>query len=296
MAPRRVTYKSYAGITIRGAVKWQASSVNKINHLDKATWLTAALEGGSIFGTVQSYDGAGMSAGLEHCVAVLPKTMTQGSLWNTLKKMDEALPDTNPNWVAMKNALNVAGWYLDTRGVLRSKLTGGEVSGAAIRDELSPISGLVPESGPAYDKAVRWAEIFNNLFEDPATFTCQIRITKNGLLNSHKEIESRVYSSYCKLEDASAAVLGVNISPELDLAMCIYHSFSVNAPGKARQVITEVFGRALGPVDFSKQLIRALATNSYGNWQERYIRTRNYCKDTDLWDDSLFATVAPVHP
>lgn len=296
MTARRVTYKSYAGITIRGKVKWQANTVKRENHLDKATWLTAAVEGGSIFGTVQSYDGAAMSAGLEHCIALLPKTMTQGSLWHVLLKLDEALPDTNPNWVAMKNALDQAGWYLDTKGVLRNKGTGSVVSGHAIRDELSPVHGVVPVSGPNYLKAVRWAEIFNNLFEDPATFASQIRQTKNGLLASHKEIESRIYATYCKVEDASAAILGVNIIPELDLAMCIYHSFSVNAPSKARTVITEVFGRALGPVDFSRQLIRALATNTYGNWQDRYIRTRNYCKDTDLWDDALFSTVAPVHP
>jgi hypothetical protein len=295
MTARRVTYKSWAGITIRGNTKWQASSVKKENHLDKATWLTAAVEGGSMFGTVQGYDGCGMSAGLEHCIGLLPRSMEPGSLWGLLLKIDEALPDTNPNWVAMKAAMDTVGWYLDTKGALRNKTTGASVGGQEIRNELSPVGGVVPESGPDFDKAVRWAELFNRLFEDSATFPCQIRQTKNGLLTSHKDIENQVYARYCKLENASAAVVGTNISAELDLAMCVYHSFSVNAPSKARAVLTEVFGRNLGSMDFSKALIKALGTNTYANWQDRYVRTRQQASNSGLFDAGLFASAAPAH-
>lgn len=292
---RRVTYKKWAGISIRGNTKWEPSTVKKTNHLDKATWLTAAAEGGSMFGTVQSYDGAGISAGLEHQIAVLPRTLEQGGLWNQLRKLDESLPDTNPHWIALKNEFDKVGWVLDTRGVLRHKTTGTPVGGAEIRNEIAPVNGVVPESGPDFEKAVRWAEVFNDLYEDPATFNSQIRETKNGLLSLHKDTESQVYKRYCKIDDASVAEVGTNISPELDLAMCFYHSFSVNAPSKARGVLTEVLGRGLGPVDFAKQLVKALGTNSYANWTVRYTRTRSLAQASGLFDTGLFNSVAPAN-
>jgi hypothetical protein len=290
-----VTYKQWAGIVIKGSTKWEATSVKRENHLEKAAWLTACVEGGGVFGSVQSYDGCGMSAGLEHCIGLLPRSMEPGSLWGLLSKIDEALPDTSPTWIRMKNALGNVGWYLDTKGVLRKKDTGAAVTGQEIRNELSPVAGVVPESGPDFEKAVRWAETFNKLFEDPATFACQIRQTKNGLLESHKILENTVYSRYCKIENASAALVGTNISNELDLAMCIYHSFSVNAPSKARSVLEALLGQGHGPLDFSKLLVKNLGTNSYANWKERYSRTRKYAKESGLFEESLFTSVAPVN-
>lgn len=294
MIARRVTYKKWAGISICGNKKWEASSINYLNHLDKATWLTAAVEVDSTFGTVQSYDGAGISAGLEHQIAVFPKTSKQGGLWNLLLKLEEVLQNYNPNWNALKNEFDKVGWYLDTRGILRKKLTGSVVDGAEIRNEFAPPNGVVPESGPNFEKAVRWATLFHKLFEDPDTFKFQIREAKNSLLSSHKDLENQVYKRYCNIEDASVANLGTNISKEIDLAMCFYHSFSVNAPNKARSILGEVLRKSYGPLDFSKHLIKALGTSSFANWQNRYIRTRLAAKKSYLFDYSLFVSLAPA--
>lgn len=290
---RRVAYKKWAGITISGETKWQPSTVKKENHLDKATWLTSAVEGGAKFGTVQSYDGAGMSAGIEHQIAVLPRSLEQGDLWKLLSALEMAVPANNPNMVAFKAAIDHTGWYIDTQCVLRHKHDGSVVGGAEIREEFAPPGGVVPESGPDFDKAMVWANLFNKLFEDPATFPIQIREAKNDLLNGCKDVESQVYSRYCHIQDASAAVLGKNISPELDIAMCVYHSFSVNAPSKARTVLQTVLAKNLGPVDFAKELVKGLGTNDYANWQERYVRTRNEAKNSGLFDQGLFTSIVP---
>lgn len=293
--PKHIKYKSWAGILIKGETKWEPSTVKPENHLEKATWLTSAVEGGAMFGTVQSYDGAGISAGLEHTIAVLPKSMEQGDLWRVLMKMDEGLPDTHKSWVSMKSMFDSVGWYLDLKGVLRKKATGTIVPAAEIRNEVAPINGVVSESGPSFDKAVTWAKVFNELFEDPATFQIQIRITKNNLLASHKDLESRVYKRFGGLENASAAVVGVNLKPEIDLAMGFYHSFSVNAPTKAKAVLAQTLDvPGLGSVDFSKALIRNLGTATYGKWKERYTRTRTLAKTSGLYSQDLFNSIAPV--
>lgn len=292
---RHVVFRNWAGIAFAGEIKWEASSVDKKNHLNKATWLTAVVETGAKFGSINSYDGAGLSAGLEQTIALFPKTMEQGELWSVLAKFDEVLPDTNPNWVALKASLDHAGWYLDSRGVLRNKGVGSLVGGTEIRHELSPPNGVVPDHGPDFLKAVLWAETFHNLLSDPATFQTQIRLTKNSLLLGNKVVESQVYRRYAQVEDASAAIVGVNIIPELDLAMCIYHSFSVNAPSKARSVLQTVLDRNLGPIDFSKAIVVALGNNTYANWKNRYTRTRAEAHKSGLFDESLFSSIAPAH-
>ncbi len=49
----------------------------KKRHIWRGLWLTAMAEGGGKFGAVQSYDGAGISAGLEHKIGVYPRSMKQ---------------------------------------------------------------------------------------------------------------------------------------------------------------------------------------------------------------------------
>lgn len=255
--------------------------------MERAAWLTATIETGAKFGTVQSYDGAGMSAGIEHKIAIYPRTMEQGGLWGLLQKLPDA-----PGVVALETALGQIGWYVDARGILRKRATGAAVPAVEIRAEFTPPNGTVPESGPEYQKAVRWAQLWSTAFSDRQTFRAQVNEAKRTLLLSHKDIESRVYKTFANLEDASAATT-LNISPELDLAMCFYHSFSVNAPTKARKVLEEAFDGA--PIEslFCQRVIRKLGTSTYGNWKARYLRTRTKAKNSGLWDASLFEALAP---
>ncbi len=294
---RRIVYKNWAGLVTKGTKQWLPASIDKKNHLDKATWLTSAVEVGAVFGTVQSYDGAAMSAGIEQKIAVLPKSLEQGSLWEFLTKIEEALEPSLPrSAMHLFSAIDQAGWYLDPRGILRDKNTGNKVPGQEIRNEFTPQNGVVPASGPLFDQASRWIGLFADLFSDPVTFPIQTRQAKLGLLNLHRAVESQVYKKYCGITDASVAICGKNISPELDLAMCIYHSFSVNAPSKARQTLELVFGKNLSERSFCHELVKALGTSTYGNWKVRYTRTWSAAKNSGLFEDSLFTSqsVAPA--
>lgn len=288
MKPRRVTYKNWAGISITGANEWLPPKDSK-SHLNRAAWLTAAVETGAKFGTVQSYDGAGMSAGIEHKIAVLPKTMEQGSLWDLVLKMSREAP--NATFVLLSRFRTELGWYIDDRGQLRNT-KGALVSAEAIRNEFAPPNGQVPESGPDFNKAVQWAEVWSETFADPATHKTQIAEARRSLLLSHKVVESQVYRKFAGLEDASAATTE-NLSPELDLAMCFYHSFSVNAPSKARKILETVLSNSPQQLDFCKNLIKSLGSSDYANWKQRYVRTRTKALNSGLWDVGLFQSVAP---
>lgn len=288
MNPKRVTYKKWAGISLvsSGAQgEYNLYPGSSHSHLTKAMWLTAAIETGGKFGTVQSYDGAGISAGLEHKIAILPKSMEQGPLWKLLGKLPE-----EPGVLALKNALHAEGWYIDPRGDLRLQSSGALVRAEDIRNTFAPPNGVVPVSGPHYDEAVRWARLWSAAFSEIGTMNTQTQEAKKSLLLSHKDIESKVYKKYASLDDASAATSN-NISQTLDLAMCIYHSFSVNAPTRARKVLQEVFDMNLSESDFSKTLVNKLGTNTFANWKQRYTRTAAKVKSSNLWSQATMDAV-----
>lgn len=290
---RRIVYKNWAGISVVGTQDWVLSP-GGADHMERAAWLTATVETGAKFGTVQSYDGAGMSAGIEHKIAIYPKTMEQGGLWGLLSKLPQC-----DGVMDLKSDLAGVDWFVDVRGILRKKSSGAVVSGAEIRTEFTPPQGTVPETGPAYNKAVKWAKQWADAFSDPATFRTQIDEAKRGLLNSHKDVESTVYKKYAGLDDASAATTK-NISADLDLAMSFYHSFSVNAPTKARKILSDVLAVTVqskaSEKTFCKLLLKALGTSTYGNWKQRYLRTRTKAKNSGLWTASLFEDIAPEKP
>ncbi len=276
MLVKRVTYKEWAGISIVGQELWKISDSTS-SHLTRAAWLTAYVETGAKIGTVQSYDGAGMSAGIEHKIAIYPKTLEQGSLWNLLGK----LPKTS-KVQKLFDALEEKGWYLDERSILRKSSNGAVVPGNEIRNEFAPPNGTVPASGINYEKAVTWARLWHEAFSDKETVDVQIQQAKKSLLLSHKDIESKVYKKYASLEDASAATTA-NLGFELDLAMCVYHSFSVNSPTRARKVLQEVFDKNLPKRDFCKELVESLGNNTFANWKQRYQRTAAKIKTLEMW-------------
>jgi hypothetical protein len=288
MSPKRLTYKNWAGISIVGTVDW-APPTKSTEHMERAAWLTAAIETGAKFGTVQSYDGAAMSAGIEHKIAIYPRSMEQGSLWSLLQKLPAASPAVNN----LLSAIKQVGWYIDPRGIVRKTATGAAVSAAEIREEFTPKAGVVPTSGANYDKAVRWAQLWSAAFADPATHRPQIEEAKRSLLLSHKALESRAYKAFANLDDGSAGTT-TNLSEHLDLAMCFYHSFSVNAPTKARKCLEEALTDAPEEKYFCRKLIRLLGTSTYGNWKQRYTRTRASALKSGLWTASVVDEFAPA--
>lgn len=293
---RFVRYKGKSGFVVRGGPEIQPTRQD--SHMGRSFYLTSRLEAAN-WGTVQSYDGAGMSAGPVHVIAYLPGSGHQGALWKMLRKIfDES---SAPAVVMLRRKLDSLGWSIDNRGVVLDS-SGNAVPGSAIREQLSAADGRVPESGPVYDRARQWALLFHNAFADPSSYPAQYEGTVDWLLGNFAA-EADAYRKYVPGLTGSDAdvkrwVRTANMSqvgPYLDLAMSIYHAFSANAPGKARQVLEEVLARNLSLRDFVKALPRALETCGYGDgkWELRGRKTKSAVARSGLWPEEVVEYIYP---
>lgn len=264
----------------------------------RAVWLTSMVEGGGQFGAVQSYDGAGISAGLEHKIAVLPRSMKQGSLWKLLRHFELNAPCNELQ--VLFDALKDEKMYIAQDGTLRHWDTGRLIPAAKIRDLVAPPGGKVPRRGRNWEEAKRWAILFHDLFASQDTHKAQVESTIEYLVSNNKKNEEAAYEVSVGVSHPTAARYGENISDEHDLAWCVYHSFTPNAPGKARQRLAA--SRPSESAAWPKRLIRTLGTTNYGRWHDtfdggnRYDRTRIYAKRSGLWPDELFSGPDAIMP
>jgi len=303
---RWVQYKTWSGVSLRGAEPVGKPTSGR--HMDRAVWLTSQLEG-PYYGTVQSYDGAGMSAGLLHNVAVLPSTMQQGSLFALLRRMADQAP--NALGVAgLIGALANADLVLAEDGKLRERETGGVATGEMIRDLFAPPKGKVPRRGEDFDTACFWAEAWNRAFSDPATFVAQGDYAVTWLCAGGRQTELEAYRLFTRnpaLDSPICLTVGQNgacaLPEALDFAMCVYHSFSVNGPAPAETALKQALAtmkKKLDVIDFGKTLIRKLGTSGYGRWHDnpddkgnRYDSTRLAAWRSGLWDQGLVRLLMP---
>ena len=299
-AVKHRTWKTYSGCLINDNFTLYPNP-NTNNHLDRALYLTSLVEVGGKFGLVQSYDGAGMSAGLEQKIAIYPKSLAQGSLWQMLLELKVAVKESDcPPLKNIIKALSDTGWFLDNAGILRHRKNGSEVTGSEIRNEFTPPDGKTPSSGSDWEKAKHWAILFNELFNHPATFDIQIMSAKKSLLLSNKASEYTAYKATTGVENPSILVVGENITVEQDLAMCVYHAHSVNGPVPAKDCLKA--SRPDNSTGWAKRLIRLLGTKKFGSWADtsdgrnRYDRTRIVAKTSGLWDESLFIGPDAIMP
>lgn len=293
-----VKYKIWSGCAISEGTKWILTNEQKEQHMYRAMYLTSQLETFGKFGPINSYDGAGISAGLEHNIAVFPKTMTQGPLWKSLRELELYAPcgDLRKLWGELKNNNK----YIDQDGVLRNYSNGAIITAAEIRDMVAPPGGKVPKTGPNWDSAVKWALLFHKLFTNPITFTVQINSAIRSLVSGNGVAESDAYKITVGVDHPTALQRIGQISPEYDLAWCVYHSFSVNAPGMARKVLSNSHPDKTS--SWPHRLIRALGTTNYGRWHDttdrgnRYDRTRLAAMHSGLWPNELFVGPKAIMP
>jgi hypothetical protein len=255
--------------------------------MDRAFYLTAMIEAPK-YGSVQSYDGAGMSGGPLHNIAVQPKNMEQGSFFALLRHIE--VNTTNPpELLDLWAAYSAQGWAVTQNAVLKNKKTGNPVPGVEIRNTFTPWNGTVPQDGPQWETAKRWALLHHRLFAAPVTFDAQKSYAINWLLQTQKDVETLFY----KLRDPRTLA---DLSPEEDLAMCAYHCYSVNAPAPARDELVKTLSKNTQGRDFAVALLTHLAANTYGNWEIRYTRTRNAALASGLWPKNLFAGTTAIFP
>lgn len=297
MSAKYVTFRSTAGWVVRDGPAF-ANPLDPTIHMQVAAWLMAQLEA-SAFGTVQSYDGAAMSAGPPHWISVFPKDMSQGPLWKILSHMISAVPSA---LAALTARFASKGWRLGEDGVLRWTSSGLPVSGEDIRVEFTGPHGKTPPSGAQYDNSKQWALAYNAVFKNPATFRVQVDGAIRYLVQSHSDQELQVYRKYANLPslDAVTSVPRSAIPAPVELAMCIYHAFTPNGPSEAYRILRSV-PLTLTADSFANRLVRGLGSSKYGRWHDdpndknsRYDSTRRVVwARTDMWPASLSRAVIP---
>lgn len=299
--PKYVTYKDYSGFKVAGTVDVSLTNHRGAGHMDRAFLLTAKLEAPQ-WGSVQSYDGCGMSAGPMHSVAVLPKTMQQGDLFNLLHRIRQVCFSASHILLA----LAAEGWVLTEDGKLRDRRFGKEVSGKDIRNTFTPIDGKVPKSGKDHTAAKVWATLFHSCFSSEDTFAVQQEYGIEYLIRGGIDVELAAYQLFIpKLK--SASVIDKFSGPELpdavDLAMCVYHSFTPNAPAIALDCLQKTLKtvRKPDPELFARTLIRTLGLRNYGRWKDvpgasgsRYDSCRVNAIASGLWPEELTSKLLPV--
>jgi hypothetical protein len=309
MAIKHLTYGRYAGILVDGGPPAKPVSGS---HMNRAVSLAMALEGPS-WGTVQSYDGCGISGGPFHFVALYPASMGQGPLWKLMRHLEIAAtqsPKLAAQYRVVTDRLKAIGYYIATDGTLRYTTDGALVPGKMIREVFTPPSGTVPATGSDRKAAEDWAKCFHELFCEGQSAQRDFCIAY--LIEGQRQAENAAYVKAIGAPVVDVKVVGVRsypindestepaamVTPDFDFAMCAYHAYSVNAPGPAVKCLTRAMS-ALGPGTqdlFAKKLIQNFRATQYGNWDKRYARTRVKAKEMGFWPETFFTGPTALMP
>lgn len=315
---KRITFGKYAGFR-KGGVTPMSSENRGDTHLCRASWLTAQVESGGKFGCVINYDGTGMTAGLHQAIAVYPAQLRkedgnlrndQGPLWKLLNLVMPSTIDAD-----MWKEFDGIGWLLARDNTVRWEENGELVGGSYIREEFTgSANGIAPVDGPARKRAERWVKLFHEVFIDPATYIIQEeygmehfakRAARAKMRFAKKQAWQDLTMDDTIYHNTAIDIATFDDAPDLDLALCMYWSHSVNAPGIALKKISKVIGDYLGVKGstgkFARSLIRKMGVAKYGRWSDdipggRYQRTRTIAMRSGFWPKELFTGRGAIMP
>ncbi len=305
-----VKFRKYAGLRIKGEIPYNPSPSLEESHLERAFYLTSHVESGGKFGAVMNYDGTGMTAGLHQAIAVYPKTLYQGPLWKLMRRV-ELLPGDIPPRTRIWEMLSEEGMYLAQDGVVRELQRGWPMPGESLRRALSGPMGVVSEARDERYRAEAFIIAFHELFSSPSTFRLQVEYGKEHFVTAAHRVRltiggRRMFIQHAVYGDDDISLVTKNeLGPELDLAMCMYWSNSVNAPSKAKRCLGRVLSnlgyRPVVSHIFARDLILALGNTTYGRWDDdlkngRYQRTRRVAMRSGLWPAELFEGTGAIMP
>lgn len=308
--PKYITFGKYSGYVLYGNTP-VAPPADKGLHLARAAFLASQCEGPK-WGTVQSYDGCGMSGGLLHNIAVLPTDRSQGTLFALVEAIRRACASKVPPelQVVLDGLRMELGARLSTDGFVYyadGSKAGQRVPGEALRTMLSGPMGVTTRGAP---NAVTWIQRFNALLASPVTYEAQYEYSMRWLADTQRLAELTVYRKLlgptldtianvrCDSALAPFDTDGIGkLGSGLDLALCVYHAHSVNAPGAAAPCLANALPLLdKGNAAFAGTLIRLLGKKDFARWRDmpgenggdRYDATRRAAKASGLWPASFF--------
>lgn len=295
-------------------------------HAQRAFWLTGEVETGNRLGSVMMADGTAFTIGIDQHVAVYPRELAdedfnaaddQGAAFDLLAKLEV----TDTQYVSdLWGAFGEEGWYVGLDGRLRHldagvvKVKGRNVEvkagdlvhGALIRNAVTPKGGIVKKDTNEWEVCRRWAMLLHRLVSDPKTLDVQraFGIYHLGHRVAHRKLRlagRRRKPTFQKRIYSGSPVTGIrssDLEPALDLALCVFHSYTVNAPSVAFRLLeasVEATGFAghLGATaeqqrTFADDLLFRIRTKRYGRWGNRWERTRKHALGVGWWPRALF--------
>ena len=331
------THGLYSGPVIYG--QKIDPNTNTDFHVRRAVIVTEGVETGYRVGSVMAADGTGMTCGRGQHILVYPRELAnedfdaendQGGLGKLLCEIEVKAPSQELE--VLYGALNWEEWYVARDGKLRwlkdmrvmlagrwvDCNAGDVVHGNVLRNAITPVNGKVPKKGERWQKARQWALFFHNVFSNPSSFKVQFDFEVDHLVqrtghrkfafheNRRKETILQVVYGGC---DIRGLRVGEPITEELDLAMCVFHSHTVNAPSVSFRTLRDVLrvtgyeygSGASAEASFARQLLRALAKVRYGRWNEdirggRWARTRECARKSGMWPARFFSGQNPIMP
>lgn len=298
-------------------------------HSERAYWLTGEVETGNKLGSVMMADGTGFTIGLDQHIAVYPRELAaedfdaeddQGGAWKLLAKMEGTKSEhIKPLW----DAFAAEHWYIATDGGLRwlndgqgmvgigrnariiQHKAGDLVHGSIIREAITPRQGVVQKGTPSWETCRRWATLLHNLTADTKTAAIQKEF---GLAHLHHRVKHRKLQPFeWRLRQTMeeliygchniSTVKSSVFSPQFDLALCVFHSYTVNAPSLAFRILKRVVrvvgwkGQSWGTnneIVFARILLGEFKWEKYGRWDARWNRTRQHAMRVGWWPKELF--------
>ncbi len=323
-----IEFRSYSGPSITDGVAMPPPAAG---HVGRAYWLTTKVETGAKYGAVMAYDGTCMTAGPDQHIAVYPKELIeedwraeddQGSLWDLLAKLRKHR-GSDPGFDACLDALLVelakdgftigggghlcyaADHSVTVKGRPISVKTGDPVHGSIIRNTYTgPSDGKVPKTGPAWEKAKKWATLWHDLTVHPAGHAAQLDF---GITHLVERTQRRQLAGLGTVESAvygPSGIVHTTMEGLADLALCVYHAHSVNGPSPASTALAAALHATpirSNPDAFARDLVRRLGNNSYGRWDDdvengRYQRTRSNAKSSGFWPETFFVGPTAIMP
>lgn len=335
---RHKVFRSYSGPVVYGQKIEPAARAE--THALRAVTITEGVETGYRVGSIMAADGTAMTAGRGQHILVYPRELAnedfdskddQGGLGALLYKIERTVRGSQP-FDDLFNAFNQEGWFLSNNGQFRwledgrakvkgrfvDHLPGDLIHGAVLRDTITPVGGKVPKTGERWQQARRWALLFHDVFSDPFTFQTQLEFEVEHLIH-RVEYRKFAFHSARRKETVSQVVYGgssmagmkagMDISEELDLAMCVFHSHTVNAPSIAFRKLRDTLDATgftpyqsnISEIAFACELLKRLAKTKYGRWNEdvqggRWDRTRARARESGMWPSRFFRGSSAIMP
>lgn len=271
-------FGAHSGVIVQGtksALEWEG--FDRYAHIDRALLLTLAVEGPK-WGTVQTYDGAGISAGLLHHIAAFPANKTLGSFWPLYFQCIEVAPE----FALADVKRNARGQVLNAHG---DALNGDMVRMLFTGSERGYTRQLTPEISARI-------ESIHRLFADPRTYAIQAEAARDWLWKTTGKYPVGIFLPVGNIPLRTSQVLRSSDfpSPEHELAFCVVRACAVNNPRDAKEALDDALK---GDVDdFPRRLYKELREERK-NWVNRISRIATAAGRLGLWPKRALEQLAP---